>query len=230
MKRTTFAILFTILITLSCVFASCNMQGRPSGQNTDSGSASDTNSYSSLIKELEDQILELKQDQYISEAKRNEEILRLEAMIEKILQGSKFPTADSDNTEGPETDTEASTEEGRFIYEVENGTAILTGYTGNDKELTLPSFIDGYAVTAISDDAFVSDTLTAVIIPEGVTRIGWFAFKGCDALRSITIPKSVDDIGYSALPSRAVGFSVICSADSFAAKYAESYGISVTII
>ena len=242
MKRTTFAILLTILITLSCIFASCNASDSILGQDGQSQTEDTSGNYSSLIKELEDQILELKQDQYISDSKRNEEISRLEALILELKQSNKDSDTESEaesseDTEESESveDTEANTTDspsptGKFLYSVENGEATITGFTGNDAVLTLPSAIDGYAVTRISDDAFNSDTLESVIIPEGVVKIGWFAFKDCSALRTVTIPESVESIGYSAFPTRVNGFSIICSADSFAARYAESYGISVTPI
>ena len=40
--------------------------------------------------------------------------------------------------------------------------------------------------------------ITEVIIKEGVTSIGGYAFKGCTGLASVTIPDSVTRIGYSA--------------------------------
>jgi hypothetical protein len=44
---------------------------------------------------------------------------------------------------------------------------------------------------------------TAVVIPRAigknqVTEIGWYAFKGCRSLTSVTIPESVTEIGYGA--------------------------------
>lgn len=237
MKRTIFASLFTILLTLSCVFASCNARDYNQAQDGQTNNGDTNDDYSSIIKDLEDQILELRQDQYISESKRTEEISRLEALIIELKQSGKYPsTSDTEkdtqdtesDTETDSVDTDAPSPTGKFLYTVENGTATITGYTGSDSQLTLPSSIDGYAVTAIADDAFTSDSLESITIPEGVTKIGWFAFKDCDALKSVTVPKSVESIGYAAFPSRAKGFSIICPAESFAAKYASSYGIAFT--
>ena len=38
-----------------------------------------------------------------------------------------------------------------------------------------------------------------VVIPEGVTRIGDFAFSGCETVTSVTIPASVTEISYLAM-------------------------------
>ena len=251
MKKTTFAILLTILITLACAFAACNTKGGIIGQSghteqNDQNNVTDTadikGNYNSIIEALEDQILEIKQDQYISESKRAEEIARLEALILELKQSNSSSDTDSHpNTEKEETtndtesgeDTKQETNQetsGKFIYIINGGKATITGYTGSDRTLSLPSSIDGYPVEAIGDDAFESETLQSLSIPEGVTKIGWFAFKSCPYLRTVTLPQSIESIGYSAFPTSLSGFSIICPQGSFAAKYAESYGISVTVI
>ncbi len=236
MKRTTFAILFTILITLSCAFASCNAREGIIGQDDPPDTEINTEDYGSLIRELEDQIIELKQNQYISESKRAEEILRIEKLIADLKQSDKPTDTETDNESNTDkdtadTDTSApSSPTGKFLYTVENGEAVITGYTGDDTALTLPSSIDGYTVTRISDDAFSSDTLQSITVPEGIIKIGWFAFRECSALRTVTLPESVKSIGYSAFPAKTDSFTLICPAESFAQKYAESYGISVTAI
>ena len=121
MKKSTLTILFTVLFILSCVFAACNAnQGipYPDGQSDITESQSDENDYSSIIIELEEQILALKQDQYISEAKRTEEIARLEALILEL----KRADSDTDATESPDTDTESGKNEDSES-ETENVTA-----------------------------------------------------------------------------------------------------------
>ena len=56
-----------------------------------------------------------------------------------------------------------------------------------------------YPVTSIDDHAFEECTLTNVVIPNSVTRIGENAFCDCSSLANINIPNSVTSIGEYAL-------------------------------
>lgn len=74
-------------------------------------------------------------------------------------------------------------------FEIENG--VLKKYHGNANAVVIP---DG--VTSIGDFAFQNcESLTAVKIADSVTSIGNFAFWGCGALASVYIPDGVTSIG-----------------------------------
>ena len=87
-----------------------------------------------------------------------------------------------------------------FIYEVlPDGTAEITGYTGLETILTIPSALEGYIVTSIGVDAFTSCySLEKITIPDTVTNIGEGAFGWCYNLKEITIPAGVTIIPDSA--------------------------------
>ena len=49
----------------------------------------------------------------------------------------------------------------------------------------------------IPDAAFLGDDkLTKITIPEGITKIGWWAFNQCDSLNKIIIPGSVSEVEF----------------------------------
>lgn len=77
----------------------------------------------------------------------------------------------------------------------ENGVEI-TGYTGTDVNVVIPSVIDGKNVVSIGEWAFMDcSSITEVIIPESVVEIKAQAFFQCSSLINIIIPESVQIIG-----------------------------------
>lgn len=102
------------------------------------------------------------------------------------------------STDKPTEDSTADTtlpKNRDFEYEIINGEAVITKYSGSDTELTIPSEIEGYKVTAIAGYAFNGcNNLESVIIPEGVTRIEKNAFCECEKLTSVSTPQSLTDI------------------------------------
>ena len=108
----------------------------------------------------------------------------------------------------------------KFVFS--NGT--ITNYTGSENFVTIPSEINGEAVTAIGESAFAKTYIETVIIPDsvevignyaftkssgtfdsqlkrvvvegdGLLEIGEGAFKNCDNLESVLLPNSVESIG-----------------------------------
>ena len=74
-----------------------------------------------------------------------------------------------------------------FTYEINGESVTITGYTGSEGNVTIPSEIDGKPVTAIGERAFShNNTLTSVAIPDSVTSIGVKAFYNCKSLGSVT--------------------------------------------
>ncbi len=87
--------------------------------------------------------------------------------------------------------------------ELDDGTVEIS-YYGSASNVTIPTTIAGYKVTAISTYGFGEKTnLKSVTIPNGITSIGANAFKDCTNLNSITIPNSITSIGYGAFENTA---------------------------
>src|SRR5678816_769429 len=108
-----------------------------------------------------------------------------------------------------------------YTYEAKNGTISITGYIGLSGHVTIPSVINGLAVTGIGDNAFCCNgTLIEVTIPDSVISIGVHAFYSNPSLTKVTIPNSVTSIGDSAfsqcrsLTSVAIGTSLTSIAQS----------------
>ncbi|MGN0532237.1 MAG: leucine-rich repeat protein [Eubacterium sp.] len=69
----------------------------------------------------------------------------------------------------------------------------------NPVSLTIPSIIDGYTVTSISQNAFRGLTnLSNVYISDGISSIGNYCFENCGNLISVSLPESIILIGDSA--------------------------------
>ena len=94
---------------------------------------------------------------------------------------------------------EEEKEEEIFKYRIDDETATITKYNGEESVVSIPSTIDGYPVTAIGSFAFYnSKVIESVTIPEGVTIIDNDAFGDCKLLKSIILPSTLEVIGDNA--------------------------------
>ncbi len=105
------------------------------------------------------------------------------------------PTAVSEETKQAETREEAPAQEGDFQWEEnEDGTAAITGYTGEGGAVEIPAVIGGKTVTVIGKSAFENCTgLTAITIPNSVTTIGDWALYGCTGVTAYMVQEGNDN-------------------------------------
>lgn len=79
-----------------------------------------------------------------------------------------------------------------FEFEIINGGAVVTKYSGNAEEVVIPSELGGAPVTELGYYAFEAKwDLKSVTIPDTVTAIGEFCFSDCSSLVSIVLPESL---------------------------------------
>lgn len=170
-----------------------------------------TAEYLNTIAELERKLAEERATFAQSETALKQTIAELEQKLATLSA-----------TQAPPQDSEDSV---KFRYRVENGNAVITGYEGNAALLTIPDKLDGYPVVSIGERAFENANVTAVVLPDGLQDIGWFAFYNCHKLLNVTIPASTIAIGYAVFDGCGA-LTLYCPKDSYAERYARSYGLT----
>lgn len=166
--------------------------------------------YKQTITALEIELQQEREAHYITKSELTAEIEALREQLTQLATGGGTNTPD---------------ETVELRYRLEGGKAVITGYTGEAAILNIPAELDGYPVSAIGERAFEGAALTAIVVPEGVESVGWFAFYGCERLLSVALPQSVDLIGYAVFDG-CPKITVFCPSDSYAQHYAQSYGIA----
>ena len=85
------------------------------------------------------------------------------------------------------------TPEEQFAFEIREGNAVITAYTGSASEIVIPETLGGRTVTAIEADAFRNCRAESVIFPKTLVRIEENAFRDA-RLREITFYDNIEYI------------------------------------
>ena len=87
---------------------------------------------------------------------------------------------------------------GDYLYSTSGDHAVIRKYIGNSKEIITPTTLGGCKVVGIGNFAFEgNETLTSVVISEGVTYTGEKSFDGCSNLKILSLPSSLNSINCS---------------------------------
>lgn len=181
--------------------------GRPSDSDSQNSTA-----YELMISELQKELQTLREEQVRQNAAYEARIEELESMLET---GAQSPSG--------------SPSAAVFSHEERNGGVAITAYLGKNTRVEIPREINGKPVVEIGEGAFKNSAAVEIVVPEGVRTVGWFAFSGSYRLASVTLPASVACIEYGAFDLCSSSLRITCPKGSYAAQYAESYGIPTTL-
>lgn len=111
----------------------------------------------------------------------------------KILLLAVIMTAIVFSTKGVFATTTGEYE--NLTFEMSNNQITITGYKGNITDVVIPSEIDDYPVTAISDNAFSNcKTLKSIKLSDSINKLGEAIFMYCESLSDVTLPKNIKTI------------------------------------
>lgn len=173
--------ILAVVMTMLLSFAACNSGGSGSTADAD---VTATAAATEIVTEKTTEAAETPTETFTekSETKTSKE----ETTTAKAEKKSNEPSPESD-----------------FEYEENDGEITITRYTGNDTKVVIPAEIKGKPVAAIGysgtgdrmKGAFEDkESISSVVIPEGVKTIEASAFVNCTNLTKITFPESLTEI------------------------------------
>ena len=123
---------------------------------------------------------------------------------------------------------------------LKDGTAEITKYTGEAKELEVPGELDGHVVTNFGDNAYEFCSLRSITIPDSIETMGSNPFVGDDISISVSSDHPylavIDGVLFSKTDERLIYFPITkenyltltVTRDSYAAEYCEENGLNYT--
>lgn len=92
--------------------------------------------------------------------------------------------------------------DGTFTYELVGGSYTITSCDPKAVVKDVPELRNGYAITAIGEQAFTGCTMiTELKLPDSVKTIGDNAFAGCSSLKKVELPKNLKSLPLGAFLS-----------------------------
>ncbi len=89
-----------------------------------------------------------------------------------------------------------------FVYTVLSNNTLKIRYVGAETHLVIPETINGYKVTKIDQFGFdYNKAIKTVTIPKTITNIGDWAFRGCYNLAQVSLSEGLNRIGSVAFAS-----------------------------
>lgn len=91
-------------------------------------------------------------------------------------------------------------DKGEFEYVdgSEKGTAVITDYLGESKNVVIPKRLRGKKVTIIGESAFKKTDIESIEIGNNVTVVEKNAFNGCQSLKTVKLCEGVRSVGENA--------------------------------
>lgn len=98
--------------------------------------------------------------------------------------------------------TQSGLTSGAFTYLVfSDGTAAVTGYSGEEAVLKVPEVLDGHAIIALENKALYKSAIKELVLPDSLEVVGNFAAMYCEKLEKVTFGKGIKSVGVSAFES-----------------------------
>ena len=160
-----------VLVSLTTGVFDTAVYGSDTFENEDEAISIDMSDQELFVSQGDDQLYE-PDDQSIAEYENGIESVE-EPLYEESINGSVYDYIYKRNAEG----------------------ITLTRYTGTESEITIPSEIDGFKVTALEGTFKANRKITKVTIPAGVKEIGDWTFYACNNLTEVSIPEGCTRIG-----------------------------------
>jgi hypothetical protein len=124
---------------------------------------------------------------------------------------------------------------GDYLYIIKGGKAVLTGYTGSDTALIIPSSFDVYPLNEIGARAFINKNLISARIPVTVVEVGLAAFKAGVSLSAEAVYDpgwsfgfgSVSDTGVNNIISGGFVYALAADGDAYIVDFVRTDFINI---